>query len=43
MDTAINAFGDFALALFPLSFIKDLHLERRKKIVLGWLMCCGVV
>ncbi|KAL2058661.1 hypothetical protein ABVK25_001391 [Lepraria finkii] len=40
---AINAFGDFALALFPLSFIKDLNLSFHRKVVLGLLMCCGIV
>lgn len=40
---AINAFCDFALALFPITFVKDLHLPFHKKIVLGVLMSCGVV
>ncbi|CAF9907891.1 MAG: hypothetical protein HETSPECPRED_007930 [Heterodermia speciosa] len=39
----VNAVSDFALALFPISFIKDLHLRTDKKVILGVLMCCGVV
>ena len=42
-NIALNTFGDFALALFPISFIKDLHLEFHRKVVLILLMCCGVV
>lgn len=41
--SAINAICDFALALFPMTFVKDLHLPIRRKIVLGLLMSCGVV
>lgn len=40
---AINAFCDFALALFPITFVKDLHLPFHKKLVLGLLMSCGIV
>jgi len=42
-SAAINAFGDFALALFPISFIKDLHLPFHRKVILSLLMCCGIV
>lgn len=42
-SVAINAFCDFALALFPLSFIKNLNLRFHRKVVLSLLMCCGVV
>lgn len=40
---AINAFADFALAVFPFSFIKDLRLQLHRKVTLGLLMCCGIV
>ncbi|KAL9589098.1 MAG: hypothetical protein Q9203_002111 [Teloschistes exilis] len=43
LGQSINAFADFALALFPLSFIKDLHLQLHRKIILGLLMCCGTM
>jgi len=42
-SAAINAFGDFALALFPISFIKHLQLQFYRKVVLSLLMCCGIV
>ena len=42
-ETVINAFCDFALALFPLTFVKDLQLQLRKKVVLGSLMSCGIM
>lgn len=40
---AINALCDFALAIFPISFLKKLQLQLHKKIVLSLLMCCGIV
>ncbi|MCJ1347138.1 hypothetical protein MMC31_005359 [Peltigera leucophlebia] len=40
---AVNAFSDFALALFPVSFIKNLQIRYSSKAVLVVLMCCGVV
>ena len=43
MNTAINAFSDFTLALFPVSFIKTLQLQLHKKVVLCLLMGCGVL
>jgi len=43
IPAAINAFWDFALALYPLTFIHRLHVGVTKKIVLGLLMSCGVV
>ena len=41
--SATNAFFDFVLALFPISFVKDLNIKSRQKIVLGGLMSCGIV
>lgn len=43
VPAAISAFCDFALALFPFTFIRKLHIEVHKRIVLGLLMSCGVV
>lgn len=40
---AINVFGDFSLAAFPITFIKDLHFPLRKKVILYCLMSCGVI
>lgn len=40
---AINAIGDFALALFPTLILKDLKLQLRKKITLACLMGFGIV
>lgn len=42
-QSAINAICDFALALFPITFVRDLHLPFRKKITVALLMSCGVV
>lgn len=42
-NSAVNAFGDFALALFPISFIKNLQIGYSSKVVLVVLMSCGVV
>ena len=43
VNGALNAFGDFALALFPISFIKDLNLPLRRKVMVFCLMSCGVI
>lgn len=40
-DLAVNAFCDFALALFPISFIKNLQIRFSSKVILVVLMSCG--
>ena len=42
-DLAVNAFCDFALALFPISFIKNLQIRFSSKVILVVLMSCGVM
>lgn len=43
MNAAVNAFCDFALAIFPITFLKDLQLQAFKKLVLGCMMSCGIM
>ncbi|KAL8827407.1 MAG: hypothetical protein Q9191_003203 [Dirinaria sp. TL-2023a] len=41
--SAVNAFGDFALALFPTLILKDLQMQMQRKIVVISLMSFGIV
>ncbi|KAG8531961.1 uncharacterized protein KY384_003597 [Bacidia gigantensis] len=40
---AINAFIDFALAFFPITFLLNSSINARKKAVIWLLMSCGMV